>query len=271
LLKKASPEEQLMEKAAAYLRFNEPDSKLIYYNPLLAHFLELDPVKEPASEKMFSGWQQPSGNMNWGDVLVWDSWNSPNEGGLHLANLEGDPYLKRIMSFKTVGLESDSAKNDCSVHIFKKVEHKEDSNEISDYYRSVLSFEKYKDRRGKETDGMKIWELDSLQDYSPSIRFSPDVVIRQEIYEINAALHFKALQPIEYGDVLFVFSAELNEVSLHYKKADLITEGDEWKTLHLHAEIPSDIPASTQFLIYIWNKERKNVLIEKIEVDVKSY
>ncbi len=271
LLMKATQEEQLMKKSAAYLRYNEPDSKLIYFNPLLAHFLELDPDKKPAAEKLFSGSQQPSGNMNWGDILVWDSWNSPDEGGLQLANLEGDPYLKRIMSFKSPELVTNSDQNDYSVHIFKKVENKEDSEEISDHYRSVLSFEKYIDRRVKDIDGMKVWELDSSQDYSPSVRFSPEVVIRQEFYEITGTLHFKALQPIEKGEVLFVFSAESGGENLHYKKTDLISNGDKWEQLHLNIEIPSDIPESTQFLIYIWNKDRKNVLVEKITVDVKSY
>lgn len=270
LLIKPSPEEQLMEKTAAYLRFNEPDSKLIYFNPLLAHFLELDPYKEPVAEKFFPGSQQPSVNMDWGDFLVWDSWYSPEEEGLKLENTESDPYLKKIMSF-TIGLESESNPNGYSVQIFKKAEDKEDFKEISNQYKSVLSFEKYLDERVKEVDGIKVWELDSTQDYSPSIRFSPEVVFRQEFYEISATLHYQVLQPIGAAEVLLVFSAEHEGNNLHYKKADIISESENWEKLDLHVEIPSDIPETTQFLVYIWNKERKNMLIEKIEVEVKSF
>ncbi len=271
LLIKATQEEQLMKKSAAYLLYNEPESKLIYFNPLLAHFLELDPFKESLSVRSGFHKQQPSNTMDWGDVLVWDSWSGGNREGPELQPLENDPYLKKIMSFKPIGLETDSTQNGCSVHIFKKAENKKDSEEVSDHYKSVLSFEKYLDERVKEVDGFKVWELDSSQDYSPSIRFSPEVVIRQDFYEITATLHFKALQPIDAAEVLLVFSAESAGGNLHYKKADLISAGDKWEQLHLNVEIPSDMPESTQFLIYIWNKDRKNVLMEKIAVVVKSY
>jgi hypothetical protein len=271
MLIKATQEEKLMEKGAAYLRFNEPESKLIYFNPLLAHFLELDPYYESLANRSVSDKQQPSNSMDWSDVLVWDSGYGRNDGGLELKNLEKDPFLKKVMSFKSPELDTDSVINGYRVHLYKKVENKEDSKEISDHYKSVLSFEKYLDERVKEVDGIKVWKLDSSQDYSPSIRFSPEVVIRRKLFEISATIHYKALRPIKAIEVLFVFSAESDGENLYYKKADLITEGDKWEQLHLNVEIPSNLPEATRFMVYIWNKDRKNVLVEKIAVDIKSH
>lgn len=271
LLIKASQEEQLMEKSAAYLRYNEPESKLIYFNPLLAHFLELDPFDELLTNYSVTGKQQPSNSMGWGEVLVWDSGYGRKVGGLELENLENDPFLKKVLSFKSSESDTDSTENGYSVHIYKKVKNKEDSEEVSAHYQSVLSFEKYLDERVEEVDGKKVWKLDSSQDYSPSIRFAPDVVIRKEGYEIFAKLHYKALQPIKATEVLFVFSTESEGENLYYKKVDLITEGNQWGQLHIELEIPSNLPESTRFLVYIWNKERKHVLVEKITVDVISY
>jgi hypothetical protein len=271
LLLKATQEEQLMEKSAAYLRYNEQGSKLIYFNPLLAHFLEFDPFDEsPAACSVFDN-QQPSNSMDWGDILVWDSGFGSKTGSLELKNLEKDPFLKKVMSFKAHESETNSGEKNYKVCIYKKADEKEDSKKISDHYKSILSFEKYLDERVKEVDGMKIWELDSSQDYSPSIRFSPEVVTRKEFYEISANFKYKTLQSVEGAEVLFVVSVESGGETLYYYKTDLVSGGDKWEELHLNVDIPSELPEATQILVYVWNKERKGVWIEKIEVDVKSY
>jgi hypothetical protein len=120
-------------------------------------------------------------------------------------------------------------------------------------------------------DGIKAWELDSSQDYSPSVRFSPEVVTRKEFYEISANLRYKTLQSVEGAEVLFVVSVESGGETLYYYKTDLVSGGDKWEELNLEFDIPSGLPETTQFLVYVWNKARKNVWLEKIEVDVKSY
>lgn len=123
-----------------------------------------------------------------------------------------------------------------------------------------------------EVDGFKVWKLDSSQEYSPTIALSPDIVKLYETLEIEVTLNYKALQTLNHNQVLLVFSAENEGKSLRYEGADLIFSGSEWKQLQLNIKMPANIlSAASKMLIYVWNTNRKQVLIKSMTVNVKSY
>lgn len=271
LMLKADPTEQLIEKSSNYIRFNEEGKKIFYFNPLVVHYLELDPYDTRQCNWWVADKQQPSNSMEWGDLLVWDAHFGPNEGGVQLKNLEKDPYLQKIKAFYPLEKIVVLGGYDYSVQVFKKSLNKEDSLVVTDNYKRVLSFENYLDERVKEADGFKAWEIDNTQEYSPTISLSPDILKRYEILEVTVSVHFKALEPIKPEEVMLVFSAENEGTSMRYEKADLVSSGGVWEKLQLDLKMPANIPPSSKMLVYIWNNSRKHLLIEELAVEVKSY
>jgi hypothetical protein len=271
LMLKADPTEQLIEKSADFIRFNEEGKKVFYFNPLVVHYLELDPYDTRQCNWWVADKQQPSNSMEWGDLLVWDAHFGPNEGGVQLQNLENDPYLKKIKAFYPLEKITVLGGYDYSVQVFKKSLNKNDSVLITDNFKRVLNFENYLDERVKEVDGFKAWEMDNSQEYSPTISLSPDVLERYEILEVAVSVHFKALEPIKPEDVMLVFSAENEGKSMRYEKADLVSSRGVWEKTNLNLKMPANIPASSKMLVYIWNNSRKHLLLEELTVEIKSY
>jgi hypothetical protein len=266
---KASPAEELIKKSANYIKQADFTGKVCYFDPEIIFQLGIDPYDQSKCSLGINDKSQPSNSMEWGDLLVWDANLGPKEGNLQLEKIEKDSCLKKMESFyppeKTKGIEG----YDYSVQIYKK-SFSNDTETISNKYTRVLSFENIVNARVIEVDGFKVWKLDSNQEYSPTIRLSPDVVRRYETLEMEATLDYKALDPLNKNEVLFVFSIENNGKSLHYESADLVFSGSDWKHIMLSIKIPANIKAS-EIGAYIWNKERKQVLMKSLIVNVKSY
>lgn len=271
LMLKADPTEQLIKKSADYIRFNEEGKKVFYFNPLLIHFLEIDPYDIMKCNWMVAEKQQPSNTLEWGDLLVWDAHFGPNEGGVQFENLENDPFLKKIKSFYPIEKVTVLGGYDYSVQIYKKSPNKSDSLVVSDNYEQVLSFESYLDERVKEVDGFKVWELDSSQEYSPNIVLSADIVKRYEILEAIVTLNYKALQTLSANETMLVFSAEHDGKSIRYEKADLASSVSDFQELQLKVKMSANIPDKSRMLIYVWNNGKKKILIEKMKVEIKSF
>jgi ABC-type cobalt transport system substrate-binding protein len=271
LMLNADPTEQLIKKSTDYIRFNEEGEKVFYFNPLVIHYLGLDPYDTEQCNWWVADKQQPSNTLDWGDLLVWDAHFGPNEGGVQLENLENDPYLKEVKAFYPLEKITVLGGYDYSVQVFKKSETKDDTLTISDTYKRVQSFEDYIDERVLEVEGLKVWKLDSHQEYGPTIAIAPDVLVRYDILEASATLNYKTLEPIISDEVMLVFSVEHNGQSLRYEKTDVVSGGNNWEQLELNVKMPANIPASSKILVYIWNKDRKHLLMEKLTVELKSY
>ncbi len=268
---KADPTEQLIKKSADYIHYSEEGKKVFYFNPLLIHFLDIDPYDVSKCNWGIADKNQPSNSMEWGDIMVWDAHFGSNEGGVKLDVLEADPNLKKVKSLYPMEKVTVLGGYDYSVQIFKKSVNKNDTTVISDSCEQVLSFEKYLDKRVIDVDGYKVWHLDSIQEYSPSITLSPNDVKRHELLDVSIKLHYKALQPLVASETLLIFSVKNDEENLRYEKVDLVSDGTNWEELQLNVKMPANIPIASKILVYIWNKDRKSVLIERMTVKVESY
>jgi hypothetical protein len=123
-----------------------------------------------------------------------------------------------------------------------------------------------------EVDGFKAWKLDDSQEYSPTIALTPDVVRRYETLELEITLNYKALQPLNKDKVILVFSAEKDGKNIRYEAVGLIDSGADWKQLKLNVKMPANIlTTKSNMLSYVWNMDRKQVLIKSMTVNVKSY
>lgn len=269
---KASPVKELARKSTNYIRQASFSGKVYCFDPEIIFQLGIDPFDQSKCSLRIQDKAQPSNSMEWGDLLVWDVHLGPKHGGVQLRNLEKDPYLEKIESFYPLEKNTAMGASDYCVRIFKKSTHKNDSVILSDNYTRALSFENYLDKQVIEVDGFKVWKMDSSQEFSPTIALSPDVVKRYETLELGVTLNYKALQTLNHGQVLLVFSAENNGKSIRYETADLVCAGSVWKQLQLNIKIPANIiPEASKMLIYVWNIDKTRVLIKNMTVNVKSY
>lgn len=270
LLLKQDDKTGLAKKGANFLRFNEPDGKLYYFNPLIPFYLDIDPFDSVKSSLITENYEI-SENMDWDDLLVWDSEFGKMKYDVDLKSLEDDSNLEKLESFYLHDKTVEISKDDISVQIFKKSKVQRGEFVVPDTYEHVLSFEDYINPRVNELDGVKVWTLDSTQEYSPNIVLAPEIVNRKEILEFMISVKYKAIGQLEKGQVLLVFSAISEGKNIHYKSEYLISSGNKWEESEMKVTIPELIPGSSKILIYVWNKERRQLDLEKITVNARSY
>ncbi len=271
LIQKPDPTERLIKECADYLRFNEEGKKVFYFNPLLIHYLNLDPYDTKQCNWWVADKMQPSNSMEWGDVIVWDAHFGPNEGGVQLQALDEDPYLLKLKSFYPMEKVTVLGGYDYSVQVYKKSMQKNDTTLVADDYRQVLNFDNDISAQTKEIEGVRAWEINDMQEYSPSIIITPDRLTRYETFDISVTLSYRSLDSIQGDQVMLVFSLENGTQNLRYEKVDLVTTGNEWKEMELTLKMPANIPETSRMLVYVWNKDRKKLMIQQIEVKIKSY
>jgi len=270
LLSEVDPTEQLVKKSAEYIRFNGEGRKIYYFNPLLIHLLQVDPYDQQKCNWGISDKTQPSNGMDWGDILVWDAHFGPNEGGVQLENLEKDPFLKKLKAFYPVEKVTVLGDYDYSVHIYKKAVSKDDSVVISEQYEQVLSFEDYTQDQVHQEGDRKVWELDSSQEFSPSITVTPDLIKRYELLDIKAVVNYKSMEDLGNDKVLFILCVDNKGENLRYEKMELVSSGDTWKKVELEAKMPANIPETSTIKVYVWNKDKKNILLDHLSVNITS-
>jgi len=269
---KHNPEKDLVKKSTEYIKQAGFTGKVYYFDPEIIFQLGIDPYDPSKCCLGIKDKMQPSNTMEWGDLLLWDASFGPGNGGIQLATLEKDPYLKKVESFFPQKQNTLMGGSDYSVQIFKKSINKNDSAILSNDYTRVLSFENSLDKRVIEVEGFKAWKLDDSQEYSPTIALTPDVVKRYETLELEITLNYKALQTLNKDKVILVFSAEKDGKNIRYEAAGLVDSGADWKQLKLNVKMPANIlTTKSNMLSYVWNMDRKQVLIKSMTVNVKSY
>jgi hypothetical protein len=266
---KASPTAELIKKSTKYIQQADLTGKIFYFDREIIFQLGIDPYDQSKCCFGINDKSQPSNSMEWGDLLIWDANYGPKNGDVQLKNIEKDPSLKKMESYYLPEEMRGIDGYDYNIQIYKK-SILNDTVIISNNYTRVLSFDSIVNTRVIEVDGFKAWKLDSSQDYGPTIFLSPDVVKRYETIELEVTLNYKALQPLNKNEVLLVFSAENDAKSLHYECTDLVFSGSEWEQSQLNIKTPANIQAS-KMLAYIWNKDKKQVLMKSLIVKVKSY
>ena len=269
---KHSSVKDLVKKSTEYIKQAGFSGKVYYFDPEIIFQLGIDPYDQSKCFMGIKDKMQPSNSLEWGDLLIWDANLGPSSGKIQLATLEKDPYLKKIELFYPPKKNTVMSGSDYSVQIFKKSINKNDSAILSNDYTRVLSFENSLDKRVIEVDGFKAWKLDDSQEYSPTIALTPDVVKQYETLELEITLNYKALQPLNKDKVILVFSAEKDGKSIRYEAAGLVYSGADWKQLKLNVKMPANIlTTKSNMLSYVWNMDRKQVLIKSMTVNVKSY
>ena len=270
LMLKADPTEQLIKKSTDYIRINEEGEKVFYFNPLVIHYLELDPYDTEQCNWWVADKQQPSNTLDWGDLLVWDAHFGPNEGGVQLENLENDPFLKKIKSFYPVEKIVVLGGYDYSIQIFKKSREKASNQSPELIIERILTFEDFDDQSIIDMDGEKIFRLDETREFSPGITVMDYEIEQKDFLEFDISLGYRCAEDLGKDEVLLIFSIEHGDKNLRYEKKELLSTGTDWTTIQFTSTIPAGLPESTAFNVYVWNKDRKKLDLKKLSVYIKS-
>ncbi|MBW6534633.1 MAG: hypothetical protein K0B11_06465 [Mariniphaga sp.] len=271
LMLKADPTEQLIKKSTDYIRLNDEGEKVFYFNPLVIHYLELDPYDTEQCNWWVADKQQPSNTLDWGDLLVWDAHFGPNEGGVQLENLENDPYLGKIKSFYPVEKIVVLGGYDYSVQIFKKSREKNPTDSATLKLERLLTFENFNDDKIIDVDGEKVFRMDETIEFSPGITVMEYEIEQIDFLDFDVSLDYRSNENIGKDEVLLIFSVGHDGNNLRYEKKELLTTGTDWKTVQITSKIPADLPESTSFNVYVWNKDRKNIELKTLELRIQSY
>lgn len=97
---KLGVEETVLKAATDYMYDNDLEDKyIVYYNPIVGFFLDLDPFGSTRSREQVVDREFPEKGIPSDAIVVWDAHFGPNEGGLPIEKLMENPHFEFIQSF----------------------------------------------------------------------------------------------------------------------------------------------------------------------------
>ena len=263
--------QQLMMKAADQVKVMDK-KKIYYFDPFLIHFLGMDPYDQKLSNWGIGDKKTPSTSMELNDILVWDAHFGPNEAGIPLDRLMADPYLQLeksvlpVESFKVLG------GYDYGIYIFRKTDHKTDMVPRDLVQREMKFSNADPALPTSEFQDNHCLVMDEKKEFSPPITISGKELTAATSVEVTASVRFHAEDALAQDAALLIFSVEQGNKTLSYNKADLVDARvvDGWQEISLSVRISTGFPEGYQMNLYVWNKEKKKLLVEGYRLTIKS-
>lgn len=263
--------QQLMAEAASFVKASHPQ-KVYYFDPFLIHFMEMDPYDQQLNNWGIADKAMPSNSMITGDLLVWDAHFGPNEGGVSQEVLSADPHLQLEKSFLPAENFKVLGGYDYAIYVFRKVDTKK-SSEPAEMIQKERLFNPGEGLPVVESDSLFSLRMDDQMEFSPAIKFPVSEIKATDFMELSATVRFLPEEVLPEDAVLLVLSIEHDGKTLSYNKADMVTgeSPDEWRELTLPLRISSRFPGDAVMNLYVWNKNKKKLLVEKITLTGKGY
>ena len=269
---KTNQVDQLIAESCTYLKQESISGKVFYFNPELVFHLEIDPYDQAKCNWGIADKQQPSNSMNYGDILIWDAHFGPNEGGVLLDNLMNDPQLQLIKSVIPAERFQVLGGYDYEIHIFRKVEQKVVLEQKQQLVRE-LNFSDSGEEHLEVFSGEKMYKLDSNTEFSPVISIPVAEIQARDYLDISAFLNFVPKETIPVDAVLLILSVEVDHQSVSYNKLDLTNMDTELKKQNLTfpLKLKADFPEGAIINLYVWNKNKMNLLLGDLKLTIKGY
>ncbi len=270
---KKDPIEKLIEASSDYLKQSPVTGKVYYFNPEFIFQLGIDPYNQSKSNWGIGDKMQPSNSMGEGDILIWDAHFGPNEGGVVLDNLMNDPHLQLIKSFLPIERIKVLGGFDYGIYLFKKVEQKI-VQEKKQLIERDLNFSNLDGNHLELVDGKKMLKMDAGMEFSPAIQVPVSEIQAKDYIEISALLNFTPQEQISADAVLLVFSVDVDHKSVSYNKLDLMTKtSGELKSENIvfPLKLSANFPEGAVMNLYIWNKDRKRLLVSDLKLSINGY
>ncbi len=184
-----------------------------------------------------------------------------------------DPFLQLEKSFLPMENFKVLGGYDYGIYLFKKVSRKT-VIEPKELIRRELVFSGTAEGQPlAERAGKRCLSVDDKMEFSPSIKISSEEIISAGFIELAARVRFHPVEPLEKDAVLLVLTIEKDGKSISYNKTDLseVTGVEDFREALLTLRIPSAQAAGSVIAVYVWNKGKKRLLLEKMEVSAKGF
>jgi hypothetical protein len=261
---KANPVDKLIVKSAEFLKNENTEGRIFYFNPVFAFQLGLNPYDSATNGWFFGDKIQPSNSMEFGDILIWDAHFGPNEGGTSYETMEKDPWLQKIKTFLPEEKITVLGGYNYEIHIYRKEKLGADRESTETLIREL-------EIPVKEDDS-QILEIGKGEEYSPSIVVNMYELKRSEVVDVLLSVQYKSDIQIGENEVLMIVSVENGTDNLRYEKLSLTwtKTNTEWKTDTLETRFPADVPESAIIKMYVWNMKKKRIVIKSLKSEIKT-
>lgn len=116
-------EEQELQKAADYIKANDyTENYIVYYNPIIAFLLDLNPFTVDHSKEKVYRALMPEYKLEKGTILVYDNHFGPGEGALPEDVLEQSSHFKLLTKYETESAHKGSDGVSYHVSIYEKID-----------------------------------------------------------------------------------------------------------------------------------------------------
>ena len=263
--------QEMMAGASSWLSGVE-SGRIFYFDPFLLHFLNMNPYEQNLNNWGVGDKLHPSNSMEVGDILVWDAHFGPNEGGVQLSILMEDPMLQLEKTFLPHENFKVLGGYDYGIYIFRKVSNKSVTEPLELVERR-LEFSNHNGDAVVEKDGKKLLQMGRPDEFSPAIQVPLNEIKSGNYIELRASVRYLPGEDLGYDAVLLILSAEHGGKTISYNKSDMETRasGQDFKDVTLEIRVAPEFPEGSVLNLYVWNKDRKKLWIERLEISARGY
>ena len=110
-------------------------------------------------------------------------------------------------------------------------------------------------------------------EYSPAIQVPFSEIKADNYIDIQASVRYLPGEDLGYDAVLLILTAEHGGKTISYNKTDLETRasGQDIKEATLEIRVAPEFPPGSVMNLYVWNKDRKKLWIESLEISARGY
>lgn len=93
--------DKLIKQTCDKIKTDKLDNRLIYYyNPVVCHFLEIDPFDTSKAREQLPNHEKPEDGIPQGSIILWDAHFGPNEGHMPIERLKNNNAFREVYHLK---------------------------------------------------------------------------------------------------------------------------------------------------------------------------
>jgi len=266
--------------------------KLVMHNPYFSFATEIDAWDTNVVQYGFSNNDAPEIGLPDSTIFIWDAHFSANEGRLPLEKIMNNPNFEVVQLFEPVVPFKVFGENEYRIIVFRKIANKGTNNILlienlkkSEIEKGIYFIEQYdfdnslpvenmdKSRLRFINDSLNVvYEMNGFE-FSPAFHISEDKIKRDVKNKFRITADICHFDSIGQNRLLMVFSAEINNQSYHYVTADFkeqFGQKNNWCKTEFVFTLPEDLKKGTVVKSYIWNLDKKNVLMDNFKIEISK-
>lgn len=265
--------------------------KLVMHNPYFSFSTEIDAWDNNVVQYGFSNNDKPEDGLPDSTLFIWDAHFSANEGGLPLEKIMNNPNFEVVQYFDPV-VPFKAFELDYQIVIFRKITQAGKNNILllenlkkNEIEKGIYFVESYDFNTTVPVENVNIANIKKGSDSTivyydlNDVEFSPAFHVNKERMVLDGENKFRISADFYRNDsiaqnrLLMVFSAEVDNKSYHYVTADInekITGNGEWTKTDFIFTAPEELKQGTVIKSYIWNMDKKAVLMDNFKLEISK-